>query len=217
MTPEEQRAAVQALTFQPSAEAIELAGDISKLLQSYEQTVGSKPMVNGKQVSDFTLTSHKLMVQYSLQAQNDMVTFMTNVGAFLFQRLMEVADAQVEPEPVVVVAIPPEISEDILQQLGDFREFGNELADEAIPVIRKAFAEDATDEMRKAALVILSETEDAAREMVKTTHELSFLVDEATYEEADEFPPEISEEALLGNADLDGDEDEVEEEYEELV
>ena len=194
MTHEEQQIAIQMLTFQPSEESIKLATGISQLMQQYEQSVVGKSVIQGKQASDFALTSQKLLVQYILQAQNDMVSYTTTVGGFLFQQYAALAEAQIEPEPIIVVAIAPEVSNEILQQLSDYSDFGKTLADEAIPAIRKALADSATEEQRKEALLALTETEEVARDMVKEMHQLAAMVEEATYDETDDLPEEEEEE-----------------------
>ena len=219
MTHEEQQIAIQMLTFQPSEESIKLATGISQLMQQYEQSVVGKSVIQGKQASDFALTSQKLLVQYILQAQNDMVSYTTTVGGFLFQQYAALAEAQIEPEPIIVVAIAPEVSNEILQQLSDYSDFGKTLADEAIPAIRKALADSATEEQRKEALLALTETEEVARDMVKEMHQLAAMVEEATYDETDDLPEEEEEEEedLITYVPRSEKQPVTEDEYEDLV
>lgn len=219
MTPEEQQMITNVLTFEPSEDAVKLAKAIAQYLQQYEQTTATKSMIPAKEVSDFAMMTQKLMVQYLLQAQNDMVQHTTNIGAILFQQMSILADAQIEPEPVTILAVPPEMGEEIQEQLEEYTDFLTVLTTEAIPVIEKALAEDASEEVRTEALKALKETNETAQTLSKDISELASVVEEGTYDEEEDYaeaaptpPPQYMEPTAPTQQ-----QPVVEDEYEELL
>ena len=201
--------AMEALTFQPSQEAIELATQISQLLQGYDQATQGKSVIPVKQVSDFALMAQKLLVQYIVQAQTDMAQHTTQVGAFLIQQAEP-------PEAVTILAIPPDLGAEITAQLEFVSDFCNVFVKESGPAIEKALAADASDEMREDALKKLTELSETATDMIIEVRAMTNLVEETTYEEGDEEEEDEEEEleAMEQHAAVPEPE---EEEYDELV